>query len=415
MPVEGVLTRGGTPVEYTVEYVDQNGAARIGSPDGLKWCYIPEAGGLLRIFTAVYSPNAPGTVDAVEQGAAAVPYDEAISRAVLKLFKIRVGKTAADDRIGMRGTDLPAGTDRYHPVVIDAGIPGADNRDLPAFAVPAGGLGAGGGDYRHIRLRVNRGAYLVIEADNTGYAAGYAAGADSCPPGNLKNGTAEVMGGGRLRSGAYKGSPLGENAVTLVRLGSFFSTGPETSFDPSRDGYNAEVDKFFSGWLIGPAGEDARIQWGTGDQNGDYFEIRPGRIAVSANITIKKTLALDGGLWFINGPTVTIDAAGDGLTLHDKKGLFAADEAYRFYGTASQSGGQNPAEVMAKVVIQPGSTLHRSFLTGEPLGDDKKFITAAAGSITIKNQGKKNTPEVSYATGDSRYGYLNWLIPGGGL
>jgi hypothetical protein len=362
----------------------------------------------LRIFTAVYSPNAPGTADAVEQGAAAVPYDEEISRAVLNLFKIRVGKTSADDRIAVRGTDLPAGTDRYHPIVIDAGIPGADNSGLPAFVVPAGGLGTDGGSYRHIRLRVNRGAYLVIDADNTGYAAG-----NSCPPGKLADGTAEIMGGGRLRSGAYRGSPLGENAVILVRLGSFFAAGPETSFDPSRDGYNAEVDKFFSGWLVGPAGENARIQWGTGDQNGDYFEIRPGRIAVSANITVKKTLALDGGLWFINGPTVTIDAAGDSLTLHGKKGLFAADEAYRFYGTASRSGGQNPAEVMAKVVIQPGSALHRSFLTGEPPDAGKELITAAGGSITIKNQGKGNTPEVSYTAGDSRYGYLNWLIPGG--
>jgi hypothetical protein len=415
MPVGGVFTRAGAAGEYTVEYIDHNGAAGVRSAaGGLEWYYLPAAEGSLRkTFTAVYSPNAPGTVDRVEQGFAAVPYDEEISRKVLNLFKITVGAAPDDDRIEIRGTGLPAGTDRYHPVVIDAGIPGEDNGGLPAFSVPAGDLGAAGLDYSHIRLRVNRGAYLVIEADNNGYAV-----SNPCPAGRLKNGTAEVMGGGRLRSGAYKGSPLGENAVTLVRLGSSFATGPETSFDPSQGGYDAEVDKFFSGWLIGPAGENPRIQWGVGDQNGDYFEIRPGKIAFSANITIKKTLVLDAGLWFINGPTITIDAAEDSLTYEGKKGLFAANGTYRFYGTKSQSGGQNIANVMATIVIQSGSSLHGSFL----MSPDGKFVTAAGWDMTITNQGDANDaaytggaqggqeiPEVSYDT--SRYGYCNWFIP----
>jgi hypothetical protein len=395
MPVGGSFTRPAADTVYTVEYYDQYGAAALRSANGLVWQYVPETENSLRkILAAVYLPNAPGTADNVEQGFAAVPYNEAISRTVLGLFTVTVGAAPAGDRIRISGSQLPAGTDRFHPVVIDAGIPGADNNGLPAFVVPDRGLGDHNGDYGHIRLRVNRGARLVIEAGNSGYTAANG----PCPTGWVKNGTVEVMGGGFLRSGAYKGSPLGENAVTLVRLGAFFAAGPETS-----------VDQFYSGWLIGPPGADARIQWDSGDQNGDYLEIRPGKIAFSANITVRKTLILDSSLWFINGPTVTVDAAGDVLTVDGKKGLFAAAGAdCRFYGTASMSGGQNPANVMAKIILKPGSSLHRSFLTGTPGNDE--FVTASGGDTAVSNQGA-GAAQAEYYADNSRSGYLNWLIP----
>jgi hypothetical protein len=404
MPVEAVFTRGDTPVEYTVEYADHYGAAGIRPAAGdLTWYYIPEDQGLLKVFTAVYTPNAPETVDNVEQGSAAVPYTQEISRAVLKLFTVTVGTSADDDRIAVKGTDLPARTDRYHPVIIDIGIPEGDNSGLPAFIVPSGALGAAGGDYSHIRLRANRGAYLVIEADGGNYTA----------KGNLTNGTAEVMGGGKLRNGSYNGSPLGDNAVTLVRLGSFYAIGPEEPPD-----YNTAINELFSGWFIGPAGENPRIQWGVGDQNGDYVEIRSEGIAFSANITVKKTLILDYSLWFINGPTLTIDAAEDSSTYEGNKGVFTANGKYRFYGTKSQSGGQNPANVMATVAVQSGSSLHGSFL----MSPDGKFTTAAGWDLTVTNQGDVNDaaytggaqglpeiPKVPYDT--SRSGYCNWFIP----
>jgi hypothetical protein len=407
MPVGGVFNRSGAAGEYTVEYVDQNGAVRVQpAAGGPKWYYLPDED-LRKLFTAVYSPNAPGTVDNVEQGAAAVPYTEEISRKVLNLFTIIVGPAPSDDRITIKGTDLPAGTDRYHPVVIDAGIPGEDNSGLPTFIIPAGELGAAGKDYVHIRLRANRGVYLVIEADNNYLVKG-----------NLTNGTAEVVGGGRLRNGAYKGSPLGENAVTLVRLGSFFATGPEKSFDPLNPGYNAAIDDFYSGWLIGPASGNPRIQWGVGDQNGDYFEIRSEGIAFSADITVKKTLILDSSLWFINGPTLTIDAAGDSLLYEGEKGLITANGDYRFYGTKTQSGGQNIADVMAQIIIHPGSSIHRASVDPEHELYGDKFVTAVDGISTITNQGDVkddanpgDTKKVSYTADDSRHGYFNWVVP----
>jgi hypothetical protein len=406
MPLGAVFTRPAQETEYRLVYYDENGAAGLDSGGVTAWYYIADPG-LRKTFNAIYGPNARGSgPDVVEQGKAAIPYTTGISEKVLGLFNITVAPSSAGDRIEIRGDDLPndAEAGPYRIIVIDIGVPEEDNGDLPAFSIPNQGLGAPGEDYSHIRLRVNRGAYLHIEADNSAYMA--SGRGFPCPPGRLTGASVEIMGDGKFRDGAYEGFPLGQGGAIIARLGSWLAAGPESSFGPEKTGYLEARDKWYNGWLIGPAAADPRIQWDAGDQNGSYIEIREARLAFDVHATIRKSLALEYSLWFINGPTLTIAAAEDGLEMGGRKGLFAKGGNYRFYGTASVSGGQNPARPAAKIIMQSGSSLSRSFLTDDP-GAAAEFITASDNTVTIINQGR-GAMEPVYYTGESRGGYLNW-------
>jgi hypothetical protein len=392
-PVGGIFARPATDTVYTIAYYDENGAAGLVSGTETSWFYVADEY-FTNILNAVYMPNIPEA---------------------LGLFHITIGAVPASDKIEIKGDDLPAaGTDNTTPIVINAGLP-QGNSGLPNFSIPYRELGASGGDYAHIRIRVNRGASLVVLADNSGYESGGAG--NPCPPGNFNRGAVEVMGGGALRNGAYEGFPLGTDPVIIARLGSRLAAGPETSFVPGGTGYVESRDRYFSGWLIGPAANSPRIEWGTGDQNGDFIEIREGKIAFSANVTVRKTLALTHSVWFVNGPALTIDAAEDSLEISGKKGLFAHANAggYRFYGTASSSGGQNPGSPAAKIILKPGSALYRSFLA-DAAGDGETFIEAEGNrDISITNRGntKDGPPLVFYVEGGTPniFGYFNWKIP----
>ena len=409
MPVSGVFARpeGDGEAVYTVTWYDDNGATNIVSlltdedqnpdtPDAPKGFLVEDAD-LRNIFNAVYTPNAPGSTDGIEPGKLAAAYTEAVSGAVLRLFKITVGSTAADDRIEIGGEVLPGAAaqpavDKYHPVVIDVGLPGTPNSGLPVFYIHDRGLGTGGADYVHIRLRVNQGANLVIEADND---AEHASPDGACPYGNLTGGTVEVMGGGALRNGAYRGFPLGQGSVIIARLGSRFATGPESPDppDPGRLGYDAA-------WLAGPIGENAALNWDAGDQNGSFIEIRDGgTLAFDANLTLQKSLVLRYDVWFVNSPTLTIDAAA---------GLVAEDSTYKLYGTFFQTGGQNPARPAAKIVVMAGGAISRSALSPS---DSDDFITAADSTITINNRGSAGGAAKADYGRDGISGYCNWALP----
>ncbi|MDR0642868.1 MAG: hypothetical protein LBG07_10460, partial [Treponema sp.] len=302
MPVGAVFKRPAAAAEYRLAYYDENGAAGLVSGANTAWYYIADDS-LQRIFNAVYSPNAPGSgPDTVEYGKTASPYNAELSEKVMSLFNITVAPDPAADKIEIRGTDLPPEAEPHRIIVIDIGTPGEDK--LPDFRIPYRGLGTGGQDYSHIRFRVNRGASLLIEADNSDYLAG----GNPCPYGYLTGASVEAMGGGRLRSGAYRGFPLGQNTVIIARLGSWFARGPASSFSPEKTGYDEGRDKWYSGWLLGPSGADPVIQWNGGDQNGSYIEIREGRLAFDVDLTIRKSLVLTSSVWFINGPAVTIAA-----------------------------------------------------------------------------------------------------------
>ncbi|MDR1061853.1 MAG: InlB B-repeat-containing protein [Clostridiales bacterium] len=382
------------------------------SDDSTAWVHfddtVADGAHILGILRAVYLPNAPGSTDAIESGKTTIAYTEAISEAALNLFEIYIDSThAANDSINIKGTELPAadGESTTNLIVIDVGIPGgANNGALPTFHIPYGALGASDDSYGAIRFRVNSGASLVIEADNDSYIAN---GANHpCPPGNFNNGCIEAMPGGKLRDGAYEGFPLGSNAVLLSRLGSYLAVGPESSFEIGGAGYVESRDKWYSGWLVGPAEGNPRIVWDSGDQTGGYIEVRPGQLAISANVTVKKTLGLIYSVWFVNGPTVTIDAAGDTVDIEGMKGLFANGDNYKFYGTEESSGGQNPGSPAATIIVKPGSTLHQMFLTA---GNTHEFgfITASSDDRTIVNKGDGDSVlSGTYVGGIT--GYLNW-------
>ena len=387
MPVGGVFDRASLSGAYSMLYYDKNRAAGLEDSEGTEhWLYVTEEeAGAGQLFNTIYTAagdNAP----------------------VLGLFSVTFGE--ANDRVEVKGTELPPASAGI--AVIDIGLPAEDNTGLPAFYIPYGALGAEGQDYAHIRIRVNRGACLIIEADNSGYTAG--GQGNPCPPGNLTGGAVEVAGGGRLRSGAYEGFPLGQGTAITTRLGSWLAVGPESSFGPSSEGYDAERDRPYEGWLVGPSSSDARILWGAGDQNGSYIEVRAGRIAFDANVTLRKSLFLAYDVGFVGGPALTVDVQEDDPET-GVGGLFARGPGYRFYGTKSSSGGQNPSKPAARVIIKRGSAISRSFLTGDDGASG--YITATDGDITINNKGKGSGVDslVFTVSGTTRNLYLNWNIP----
>jgi hypothetical protein len=378
---------------YTVRYADPYGAAGLHDGSALAWYYVE--GGVRDLFNAIYTANAPESVDTAALPKAALPYTDEISRTVLDLFQVGGGPDGSP-RVTLSGQVLPdfAGKGPNHLIVIDIGLPGADNGSLPPFVIPPGALGTAGAAYGHIRLRVNRGAELILQAEPAG------GGVQS---GRLSGGAVEVMAGGKLRIRAYDGAPLGEGAAVIARLLSFLALGPESggNIDPERD-------PWYQGWLIAPADGDPILSWGSGDQNGDYLEIRGDRIAFAANIALRKTLMLYHRLWFVNGPTLTIDAAADSRSVGGLKGLFSAEAGAKFYGNASVSGGINIGTPAAHILIRPGSSLSRSFLSGDAGGS----ISGGSGGLTIPNKGSAGSSQVFYDEASPEiFGYLNWEIP----
>jgi hypothetical protein len=381
MPLSGqVFSRSTDAGTYTVGYCDANGAAGLVSGGMTRWVYFDKNSAEFRIFNAVYTPNAPGSTDSIENGRRALPYTGEISAAVLALFKITIGASAAADRIELSGTALPLGTNAGNIIVIDLGIPGAANT-LPRFYIPRQGLGASGENYESLRLRVNGGAELVILADNNAYISGGAGNA--CPYGNFKNGSVEVMGSGRLRDGAYEGFPLGEGAVIIPRLGSYLAVGPEPDHSDAGSAMAAAYAAYYAGWLIGPQGSDARIQWDAGDQSAGYLEIREGELALAANVTVRKTLGLIYSVWFIGGARVTVDIPA-GNAVDNNRGLFAGSGAFRFYGQKNEGNGQNTNPGNSVIEVKAGSYIDRRFF--EP-GNAGAAIVPLAGPRVIKNKG----------------------------
>jgi hypothetical protein len=363
-----------------------------------------------KLFNAIYIPNAPDTVDTVETGKTAVPYNADISAAALNLFKVKIGKDATStNRVEIKGTDLPAadGADADNLIVIDIGAPGGADNDNLNFTIPKQGLGVVSEDYGHIRLRVNKGADLLIEADNSGYKAD---GAGSpCPAGYFNYGCAEVMAGGKLRDGAYEGFPLGNHAVILNRSGSYLGVGPEKDSGDATGNMAGTYDKYYSGWLVGPSSANPvdapKIEWAG---NG-YLEVRPTELIISTNMTVKKSVGLIYNVWIYGAQTVTIDAGNEGggfmfgnpaAAVH---GLFAnfdpthpATTDYKIYGSPE-----------AKIVVNPGSTIHKGFLTSE-LADYGEVISVTTGAAAKTIPNTKTGALEKYA--DAINGYLGWKV-----
>jgi hypothetical protein len=410
---------------YTLRYGDRYGAVGLKEEGGIGWYYAGETRHK-RVFNALYTPNAPDSPpDGIGDGKSAIAYTTAnraaMSDRVLELFKIRFGNSPGEDRIEIRGPDLPsaAGAGFNTQIVIDIGLPATgggdripeeeDNSLLPGFVIPDRGLGTPG-VYDYIRFRVNGGASLVIEADNGPYLNT----GDPCPPGNLEGATVEVMPRGKLRSGAYEGEPLGKDTIIIARNGSALALGPERSFGPGGPGYDPTRDEGYRGWFIGSSAESPRILWDGGDQTGNYLEIQGKRLAFAASITVRKSLRLPYDVWFVSGPTLTIDVSGSDSTVDGQKGLFAVREDARFYGNASSSGGLHIGNPASTIIIRPGNSLSRSFVTENGSG----AITAGNGHLEIRNGGRGTAGTAGAVIEYYRVqpqpqigGYFNWSVP----
>jgi hypothetical protein len=385
------------------------------------------------ILEAVYAPNKPGTTDtfvSIETGKSFLPYTNDISAAVLGLFHITFGTTSnasTADLIEIKGSlDKTSvldktGTGFDRPIlIIDIGQPGdTGNSALPTFRIPTAALGTGSESYGGVRLRVNKGAYLHIEANNSNYitnGAGYPS-----PSGNFKNGCVEVLAGGQLRDGAFEGFPLGDNATILNRLGSYLAVGPEpdhtdatkgSSDDPK--GAKAAYDAYYAGWLIGKSDTTAeeaykvpRIEWdddNTEDGNlPGYIEVRNGELVLSAKVTVKKLTGLIYDVWFVNTTgvipaEVTIDAEDGGLFANNTD-----TKTYRIYGQSN-----------SKITVKNGS-ISKSFLDDEELtaadlipgpdDEDDPVVITNGGPTDADGNAVAPVTATKFAP---TFGYLNW-------
>jgi hypothetical protein len=380
------------------------------------------------ILNAVYEPNKPGaaaddmTLDAEAEPPVtktAVAYDAALSEAVLKLFTFKADADGTITGIEISGTALPSatGATATNLIVIDVGKPGADNSALPTFKIPERGLGAtdGTGEYDYIRLRVNAGAKLVIEADNSAYISKADASGSPCPTGYFNGGCVEVMKGGELRDGAYEGFPLGTEAVILNRFGSSLSVGPEPgSDDATAATVSAVYNKYYAGYLLGNASTEAdkqpRIQWDTDEddepnEDADYLEVRPGKIAFTASLTAKKNVGLIYSVWFVDDAHLTVDipdaTSGNGLFTNEKASVTDGD--YNFY--AKQKG----ADAQTIITIKNGSLFDKRFLTSGAADWNATTHALLAGSDIPITAPASGTPEVKYP--DENGTIIGILVP----
>jgi hypothetical protein len=414
---------------------------------------------VIKTFEAILGPNRTETAKTVETGKTAITFTEAISKAAIKLFKV---KFATDDdgnpadTVEIKGTTLPtaAGADAENLIVIDIGLPDADadNSELPTFYIPYGELGAESetGDYSHIRFRVNKGATLVLLADNDGYIEN--GPGDPNETGNFHGGTVEVLDGGYLRDGAYEGFPLGDNAVILNRSGSYLAIGPEPgSPDATADAVKDAYDAYYAGWLLGPAPTETitadnlikqpKIVWDADNSESSYLEVRPGEIATDAKLTLKRSIGLIYSVWFVDDAALTID-----ILNADKSATYfpaGAAEGSRSYGLASNPRDASspfewtfysaykagPPETTTQITIKSGSSLDKRFLIAsqtasgngiflatdlaEAASDPSKiFVTATDEDIVIKGVKLTSAGDgVEYSVDTGIKGYPAWLKP----
>ncbi|MDR1149975.1 MAG: hypothetical protein LBK66_15245 [Spirochaetaceae bacterium] len=425
----------------TASTTGENGASTYADT---VWKTIP-TGEIRNIFEAIYVPNAPGTKDgfvAGETDKTAITFTSDISKAALQLFHVTLGSNSNGDGIKIQGTALPTadGANNKNLIIIDVGQPGnVDNSGLPVFRIPDRRLGTQNVEYDRIRLRVNKGAQLVIEADNSNYINNTSG--KTCPTGYLNGGCVEAMAGGKLRDGAYEGFPLGQNAVILNRNASYLAIGPEA-------GTTADYGQWYAGWLIGPDSGSPRIVW-TGGNESNYIEVRPKELAIDANVTVQKSMGLIYSVFFLNNTVVTIDTtANDNPSIYDnagssavygpggsvtvsstngsisvtglavnarpgENGLITNDTNYKFY---AQSEG---VSIILKATNTKESSIHAYPLIGtQGIIYAAQFITAGSATTgqsehVVTITGTKATAPTDYVNNSTGIvGYNSWALKG---
>jgi hypothetical protein len=397
---------------YTIESFTGSTVTLKAADDGTSKAYSVKDE-VQTLLKAVYEPNAPGSTDtfvSIETGKSAVAYDDAVSAAVLGLFHITIDASdSIKDSIEVKGSlpkEILDATSAINILVIDIGLP-EGNTGIPTFEIPHKGLGTDEStSYGGVRLRVNKGAKLVLLADNSKYMTYGAGEGNSCDAGFFNNGCVEVMEDGHLRDGAYQGYPLGNNSTILNRLGSFLSVGPEPNTDDAKGSMAATYANYYSGYLIGKNGtapNDPRIVW-SGSQTDGFIQVAPAQLVLSAEVTVKKFTGLIYDVWFVN--TGAIKA---GLTVGSNGALIQNGELYKFYGQEDQT-----------ITLTENGFIQRSFLVGT-MSEVDMATTAGTyagsgypgGSLVLTNNGDtdKAGSAVTPKNADlfsGIFGYRNW-------
>jgi hypothetical protein len=393
-----VTTTMPTTGEHTIAYYEKisltDFIVGLKNQGNLSYYYLTSGNPYHTLFNAICTPNAPDAPDTIEDGKSTVVYTKALSDAVLGLFTINFSPTPygssnyGDYIVQIKGTSLPAaataGASKTNLIVIDVGIP--DETNSGKFYIPFQDLGDLSENYSHIRLRVNKGAELVIEANNSRYVNNGAG--NPCGAGYFNGGCVEVMAGGKLRDAAFEGFPLGTGAVILNRNGSYLSVGPEPDSADAiakTDGYTA----YYAGYLLGPS-DDPRITWDNTKNADSYLEVSNGAIATNAQLTVKKFLGLIYSVWFVDSASLTISSTG---------GLYANESAgkdYNFYGTSQ-----------TRITIESGGTLDGRFLKSGASDTPVPLFPSSSSEMNI--EGTDEGEEVFYVNDST--GISGRLIP----
>ncbi|MDR1328072.1 MAG: S-layer homology domain-containing protein [Oscillospiraceae bacterium] len=377
----------GTEETYKVAALKADGAVKLQSGTNFTdstWYYAATGSDVYKIFDAIYTPNKDLT-------------------GAVELFHITLGANSTNDKIEVKGTTIPQGT-QGSIKEIQIGIPGADN-SLPDFIIPPGALGASSATYSYTRLVVNNGVYLNIDSDQKIDTLGSA----TPTAGNFIAGNITVKSGGKLRDGAYSDWPLGDNSTLAIEAGGYLAVGPGNKDGQYQQRSNTSVssDPFehgMNGWLIGPKDDDdtlSRVQLGKTDYASsqiwvakDWVYLTDGsyaKVAQYANVYPYNILVGQGSI-------VEIAAELDTL-----QGSTQA----KFYGSPNTvpSATPEPAKFAGgTVIIATGGTV-----SGVALGQSSGNITSAA--IYYCASGATAPPTATAAPWDSAKSFVcNWSV-----
>ncbi|MDR1559690.1 MAG: hypothetical protein LBS84_08355, partial [Clostridiales bacterium] len=320
--VDGVFARPDEPAIYSVlEWEADENIVKLNDGRSDKWYFVPANENFRGIFDAIWTPNKD-------------------NKKAIALFHVKFGETKEDDKIEIKGTDVPKSENVTEPVTIHIGDPDKNNNSLPDFVIPEGGLGDGTDTYLGTILQINNGAYLNIASDQSvdnAFNLVYSPGT----VGKFRSGSVYVMSGGKVRDSAYKAWPLGEGSVFTIYKGAYMAVGPG-----DRNG-NAPVgdpvaQQHYNGWLIG---ENGKVEFGGANEDIDEpcVVVTNESVALKGTAIVKKNVSLMYDLWLTSGSKLTVDS-GATLTFingtNDNTGTAKA-----IYGQPVTSGGFGAGEV----------------------------------------------------------------------
>jgi hypothetical protein len=341
------------------------------------WYYVSDSG-LNNIFDSVYTPNRN------VEGAVA-------------LFHIVLAADSDDDAavdvIEVKGADVPKrSSDGDGFVYIEIGKNDGTVNNLPDFIIPPGGLGASAGEndsvsYKGTILRVNKGAYLNIDSDQTLENAFTDAAFSAGTAGKFKDGSVYIMAGGKVRDSAYKAWPLGEGSVFTVYKGGYLAVGQGVN---TGEATGDDFEKAnYGGWLIGGGTDDGKVVFGGANESivNPCIVVTNTSVVLKGVATVRADISLMYDLWLTAGSQLTVasDATltfiqGSNDNTNIAKAIYGQPGTDAGVGDNSDTTGLRASEVIVSGTIQSSDTSTNIF--GDSTGQSISNATYTATGTT---------------------------------